>query len=147
MQLVLIVSMVLALVALFFLFAAAAHFAYPQSRTTVEVYPTDVRPPRRWLQIAVYCGFGVLLAVPAAYLFWNIYVPAQRLEEIEAATHKAFKEKVGRQPTKLHFEEESGTEWPQWKYKGTAWLGDTEVWDVTVTWSTHAWECKAVRRE
>jgi hypothetical protein len=147
MHLLAIVSIVAALAALFLLFAAAVDFAYPRSYTTIEAYPTDVRPPRRWPRITTCSTFGVLLAALAAYLMWGIYLPAQRLEEVEAITHKTFKEKLGRQPTKLHLEEDPGTGWGRWEYKGTAWLGETELWDVAVTWTTSGWECKAVRRE
>jgi hypothetical protein len=146
MQIVLLLSIVLALVAIFCWFCAIAHIAYPQSRTTVEVYPTDVRPPRRWLQISVYAGLGLLLACVAAYLFTQVFLPAHILVEIENVTRQTFKDKLQRDPVKLHFEED-GMEEGRWKYKGTAWLDDREIWDVTVTWRADAWECRAERRE
>ena len=57
-----VVCVVLLLVSLFFLLFAASSFAYPQSSTTVEVYPADVSPPRQWRTILIMMGIAALSA-------------------------------------------------------------------------------------
>ena len=115
-------SIALGALSLLLLLGAIAHHAYPQSLTTVEVYPNDVRPPRQWGKISGFAGFGLLLAIPAIYLFWWVFVPAKRLVEVEATARETFQKELKRQPTKLQLEQDPSTEFARWRYTGTAWL-------------------------
>jgi hypothetical protein len=129
-------------------FGAAGSFLYPQSRTTVEKFPTDFRPPRRWLTIFAYGGFGILLVVGSFCLLTQVYLPGSRLEEVEAVARKTFQEKLGREPAKVQLEENGrrgfwGFLKGPWVYTGTARLDDGSRWHVTVRWDVNGWECRA----
>jgi hypothetical protein len=76
-------SIALGLAGLFCLFAAAGSYCYPQSRTTVEKFPTDFQPPRRWLLILTCAGLGIALVVGGFCLFTQVYLPAIRLDDVE----------------------------------------------------------------
>jgi hypothetical protein len=142
------ICVVLAVLAVFCLFAAMAHLAYPQSKTTIEAYPTDRQPPStNWPRILAWAGVGVLLAVAAASLYWHGFLPAHRLVEVEAATRESFRKELGREPTKMQFQEDRAGDGPRWKFSGVVWLNDQESWDVTVTWGPSGWECRGVRRD
>jgi hypothetical protein len=92
-------------------------------------------------------ALAVLFAISAAYVFGEFFVPAQRLAEAEAITDSTFEKKLGRKPSKLHLEEDGRTEYGRWNYKGLAWLGDEEIWNVSVVWGPGGWECSAAKKQ
>jgi len=148
---ILAITIVFGLFALFFLVAAMGNFAYPQSRTTVEVFPDDECPPVRWRPIFVYAVLGILFTGATGYLFTQVFVPAQRLAAVEAITRETFRKELGREPAKLILEDHGARDfwgfWAgPWRLTGTAWFDNAELWDVNVTWSTSAWKCEATRR-
>ena len=156
--LMLAVCIVLLLIALFFVLFAIASVAFPQSRTTVEVYPTDVRPPRRWSTILVQAALGLLAGSIGVVLVPTVVVPAWKVQDAEEIARQTFREKLGRVPQKLVFEDrdprglwekcldlESG-----WELHGAAWLDDNESWDLTVrrtaSFEGSKLECSAQKR-
>jgi hypothetical protein len=143
----LVISMVLGVCALFFFFAAAAQVAYPGSRVFGGACANEARTPRRWSRVFLLGALAVLFAVSAAYVFGEFSVPAQRLAEAEAITYSTFEKKLGRKPSKLQLEEDGRTEYGRLKYKGLAWLGDDEIWNVRVVWGPGGWECSAGKKQ
>lgn len=84
----------------------------------------------KWLCTSIFAAvLGVLLIVFG-------FTPAlvhDLIGEAETITRKTFREKLGREPDKIHFDGiNRKTNSDGWKYVGTAHVGG-EVWDVTVT--------------
>lgn len=146
------------LASLFFLLFAMSSLAYPQSRTTVEVYPTDMRPPVRWRPVFVQGALALVTGGLGIAVFTVIFMPEisaqariEQLGEAEGITRSTFKTKLGREPHKLTFDDDPRNGWQQiwksgWQLKGTAWLDNQEEWDLDVSKAAGEIKFNAVRR-
>ena len=105
----------------------------------------------RWRAFLIQGALAVACIWAAAYVFVQVYARGERQAEVEGIARSLFLDKLKRAPVKLQLEE-SGPRgfWGfldgHWKFTGTAWLDEADVWDVTVTWGTRAWECQAEQR-
>src|SRR5215208_1594144 len=93
------------LVALFFLFWAGENLVYPRSHTTVEAYPTDQRPSRRWFGIVLKGGLGLALVALAAYLCIDLFYAEKKREDAVLLVQELFNTKQGRVPSSIQFED------------------------------------------
>jgi hypothetical protein len=143
MPIALISGLAFGLFAVFLLFWALENLAYPRSQTTIEAYPMDHRPPRRWLAIFVKGGLGLTMAGLAAYLCIDVFLADMKHDEAVLEVRALFSKKVGREPATIQFERnrEPGRWYGwiigRWELHGTAHFDEWDVWDVTVTWSGH----------
>lgn len=147
------------LAAVFFCFFAVASFFYPQSRTTVEVYPTDVRAPRRWTPIFAQLGLSLLTAGAGTAIFAIVFMPEisakvrnTQLLEAEELTRTTFVSKLKREPLKMSFDDDPRNSLQRilqsgWEINGVASFEHGETWDVNVKKTGTELKCVAQRRE
>jgi hypothetical protein len=82
-------------------------------------------------------ALGLVFAACAVLLFVLVFEPGvvnDRIKEAEEITRQTFRDRIGREPDKIIFDNTNRKTAMQdgWQYAGSASLGD-KTWDVTVT--------------
>jgi hypothetical protein len=150
---VLVMELACVVVAVFLLFWAMENLAYPRSQDTVEAYPTDHYPRRRWMAIVVKAGLGLAMAALAAYLCIDVFYAEKKREDAVLEVRGLFNEKFGREPSAVRFDDNrANSRWVgwmlgEWELHGVAELEPGEVWDVAVIWTGSKVETNAQRRQ
>jgi len=154
-----IVCVAFFLLSLFFFLFALSSFFYPQSLTTVEVYPTDVSAPRRWKPILIQSGISLLAGAIASIVFDFALMPeisaqvrAAQLAEADEIIRHTFKTELNREAQKIVYDGPDMRSRLErifnagWELQASAWLEENEAWDVIVTKVGINLKCEAKRR-